>query len=70
MVHLVNTSAQAETLLQSLERAAASIGLHFNADQTEYMCNISTLDGSFQKLVDKFTNLENSLSLTERDINK
>ena len=33
-----NAPAQAETLLRSLERAAASIGLHFNAHKTEYMC--------------------------------
>ena len=35
---LPNTSAQIETLLHSLERAAAGIRLHVNADKTEYMC--------------------------------
>ena len=45
---LANTPAQAETLLLCLERAVASIGLHVNADKTEYMCfnqriDISTL---------------------------
>ena len=30
---LANTPAQAETLLHSLERTAASIGLHVNADK-------------------------------------
>ena len=35
---LANTPAQAVTLLHSLEPAAAGIGLHFNADKTEYMC--------------------------------
>ena len=44
----------------SLERAAAGIGLHVNARKTEYMCynqtgDISTLDGTSLKLVDKFT---------------
>ena len=44
---LANTLAQAETLLHSLDRTAAGIGLHVNADNTEYMCfnqrgNIST----------------------------
>ena len=34
---LANTPDQAETLLHSLERAAASIGLHVNAHKTEYM---------------------------------
>ena len=55
---LANTPAPAESLLHSLERAAAGIGLHVNADKTEYMCfnqrgDISTLNGSFLKIVDK-----------------
>ena len=57
---LANTPDQAETLLHSLERAAASIGLYVNAHKTEYMCYnqtgaISTLEGTPLKLVDKFT---------------
>ena len=48
---LANTPDQAETLLHSLERAAAGIGLYVNAHKTEYMCYnqtgvISTLDGT------------------------
>ena len=35
---LANMPNQAETLLHSLERAAAGIGLHVNAHKTEYMC--------------------------------
>ena len=35
---LANTPNQAETLLHSLERAAAGIGLHVNAHKTEYIC--------------------------------
>ena len=35
---LANTPTQAEILLQSLEQAAAGIGLHVNADKIEYMC--------------------------------
>ena len=59
---LANTPDQAETLLHSLERAAASIGLYVNAHKTEYMCynqtgDISTLEGTPLKLVDKFTYL-------------
>ena len=59
---LANTPNQAETLLHSLERTAASIGLHVNAHKTEYMCynqtgNITTLDGASLKLVDKFNYL-------------
>ena len=68
-----NTPTQAETLLHSLERAAACIGLDVNAHKTEYMCfnqtgDISTLGGSSLKLVDKFTYLGSSVSSTEADI--
>ena len=35
---LAKTPGQAETLLHSLERAAAGIGLHVNVDKREYMC--------------------------------
>ena len=68
-----NTPNQAETLLHSLERAAAGIGLHVNANKTEYMCfnhagDISTLVGTSLKLVDKFTYLKSSVSSTEKDI--
>ena len=70
---LANTAKQAETLLHSLERAAAGIGLHVNAHKTEYMCynqtgNISTLEGTSLKLVDKFTYLGSSVTSTEKDI--
>ena len=70
---LANVPAQAETLLYSLERAAAGSGLHVNAHKTEYMCfnqtgDISTLNGSSLKLVDKFTYLGSSVSSTETDI--
>ena len=70
---LANTPDQAETLLHSLERAAAVIGIRVNAIKTEYMCynqtgNISTRDGTSLKLLDKFTYLESSVSSTEKDI--
>ena len=70
---LANVPAQAETLLHSMERAAADIGLHVNAYKTEYMClnqtgDIATLNGSSLKLVDKFTYLGSSVSSTETDI--
>ena len=70
---LANAPAQAETLLHSLERGAAGICLHVNAHKTEYTCynqtgDISTLNGSSLKLVDKFTYLESSVSPTETDI--
>ena len=70
---LTNTPTQAETLLYTLERAAAGIGLHVNAHKTEYMCfnqtgDISTQDSSSLKLVDKFTYQGSSFSSTEKDI--
>ena len=71
---LANTPAHAEFLLYSLEWAVGSIRLHVNADKTEYMCfkqsgDISTLNGGYMKLVDKFTYIGNSVSSTENDIN-
>ena len=70
---LANTPAQAETLLHSLEQSAAVIDLHVNAHKTEYMCfnqtiDISTLNGSSLKLVDKFTYLRRIVSTTDKDI--
>ena len=66
---LANTPNQAETLLHSLEQAPAGIGLHVNAHKTEYMCfnqtdDISKQEGTFLKLVDKFTYLGSSVSST------
>ena len=63
-----------QILLNSMEQAAGGIGLHVNADKTENMCfnqrgNISTLNGGPLKLVDEFTYLGWSTSLTENDIN-
>ena len=63
---LANTPNQAETLLHSLEWAATGIGPHVNAHKTEYMCfnqagDISTLDRTSVKLVDKFTYLGSSV---------
>ena len=68
-----NTPAHAETLLHSLERAAAGIGLRVNAYKTEYMSfnqtgDISTLGSSSLKLVEKFTNLGSGVSSNEKNI--
>ena len=57
-----------------MERTAFDIGLHVNADKTEYMCfnqrgGISTLKGGPLKLVAKFTYLGSSISSNETDIN-
>ena len=38
IVLLANSTAQAESLLHSLEWAAGYIGLHKNLDKTEYTC--------------------------------
>ena len=74
-MHLLftHTPTQAKTLLHCLERAAGDIGLHFNADNTEYMCSSprddnSTLKCGPLKLVEKFTYLGNSVSSFEKDI--
>ena len=53
--------------------SATGIGLYVNAHQTEYMCynqigDISTLDGTSLKLVDKFTYRGSSVSSTEKEI--
>ena len=71
---LANTPAQTESLLHSLERAAAGICLLVNTDKSKYMGfnhrpDISTLKGDPLKVVDKFTYLGNSVSSTEKDIN-
>ena len=55
-VDLANAPVQAETLLHSLERAAAGIGFHVNAQKMEYIRlnqtgDISALNGSSLKLV-------------------
>ena len=68
---LVNTPTQAKSLLHSLEQAAGGIGLHVNADKTEYMClnqrrHLYT-NGSSLKLMDKFTYLGSRVSLTKND---
>ena len=70
---LANTPNQAETQLHSLERAAPGIDLHVNGHKTEYMCynqtgDMTTLDGTPLKLVDKFTYLGSSVSSTEKNI--
>ena len=70
---LENASAQAETLLHSLERAAACIGLLVFAHKMKYICfnqtgDISTQNGSSLKLVNKFTYLVSSVSSTKTDI--
>ena len=74
IVLLTYTPALAETLLHSLERATAGIGLHINIVKTEYMCfnqrsDISTQNGSSLKLVNMFTYKGTSVSSTETDIN-
>ena len=71
---LAGAPAQTKSLLHSLERAATGIGLHFNSHKTEYMCfnqtgDISTLNGSSLKLVDKFTYQGSGVSSSETDIN-
>ena len=59
MALLTDTPAQVESLLDSLEQTAGGLGLHVNADKTEFICfnqrdNISTLNGRSLKLVDVY----------------
>ena len=56
------------------EQEAGGIGLHANADKTEYICfnqkgDISTLNGGSLKLVDKFIYLGSSILSTENEFN-
>ena len=74
IVLLANSPAQAESLLNSLERAAGAIGLHLNTDETEYICfnqrgDISTITRGPLKLVNKFTYFRSRVSSTENGIN-
>ena len=53
--------------------STVDIGLYVNAHKTEYMCcyqtgDISTLDGTSLKMVDKFTYLASSVSSIEKGI--
>ena len=70
---LANTPTQAETLQHSLERAAGCIGFHVNADNEYKWFNkkgdITTLNDSSLKLVDKFPYLGSSVSSTNTNIN-
>ena len=54
---LANTPTQTESLLHSLDWAAADMDLHVNVDKTEFMCfnqrgDISILKGGHLKLVE------------------
>ena len=69
-----NTPTQAESLLLSLKRADGGIGLHVNADKTEYIYfyqrgKISTLKSGPLKLMEQFTYLGRRVSSSEHDIN-
>ena len=67
-------TAQAGSLLHSLEEAANNIGLYVNSDKTEFMSlkkkgDISALDGKPLKPVEQFTYLGSIISSTDNDIN-
>ena len=74
IVLLGNTPSQTKFLQHSLEQAGSGIGLHVNADKTEYMCfnqrgDITTLKGGPLKLVDLLTYQGSSVSSTKKGIN-
>ena len=71
---LINTPAQAESLLLSLEQPARGIGLSVKAFTREYIhCKqkeaVSTLRGKPLKFVDQFTYLGSKILSTESDDN-
>ena len=70
---LVNTPAQAESLLHSLEQTARGIGHFVNSNKTEFMCfnqdgAMSSLNGKPLKFV-QFIYLSRNISSTESDFN-
>ena len=74
ILFFANTLTKSGSLLNILEKAVGIIGLHVNADKTEYVCfnpegDISTLNDGSLKLVDKFPYLGSSISSTGIDIN-
>ena len=67
---LSNTPTQAESLLHSLKQAADSIGLHVNADKTEYVHFNKKVHISVNGRSDKFMQVGSCVLSTESDINK
>ena len=67
---LANSPAQAETLLHTLERAAAGIGLQSTQTRRNTCALIKEATfGSSLELADRFTYIGSSVSSTETDIN-
>ena len=71
---LVNTTAQAESLLNRLEQSARVNSHYVNANETEFMCfkqegTISLLNDKPLKLVNQFPYLGSNISSTESDVN-
>ena len=67
---LANTPASSEPLPHSLEQTSRGVGLHVNANKTDFMCfkregAISTLSGRPLKLIDKRIYLGRNISSTE-----
>ena len=66
---LSDTPTQDESQLCCLEQVAGDIGLHMNTDKMEFMYfkqgYISTQNGRFLKLVDRFQYFSNNVSSTE-----
>ena len=62
-------SIQAETLLQSLERAAAGIGLHVNPEKRYTCALIKESTPSHLETSGQVHHFRNSVSSTEKDIN-
>ena len=70
---LINTSAQAESLLPDMEQAARGVGIYVNSEKIELIYSkqnetIFILSGKVLKLIDQFTCLGSNISSTEGDI--
>ena len=65
-----NTPVPAESLLHRQKKAAGEIGLHVNANKTEFKgFKQECVSGKPLELVDKFTYLSSNISSTEKDVN-
>ena len=68
---LANAPTQGESRLHYLQKTVGDIGLHVNADKSDYICFnqvISTLNSCSLKLLDKFRYLDSNVLSTENDI--
>ena len=68
LMPLTNTSAQAKSLLYSLELAAGGISFYLNADKTEFL-HFKLEGDKTVKLINQFSYLGSIIFFTESDLN-